>query len=192
MKILGICGSSRKRGNTASIIGRILEGAKSANEATETELIFLNDYDLKSCTGCEGCAKSFSCVIRDDYAKIIEKFDEADAIVIGSPTYWYNVTGQMKLFIDRCYSLISYPEGQRKIWTSKYQDLGKKVVTVAVCEQEEESMMGFTSQTLVMVMKDLDLELIREIKVLHYFEAGSVKGDADLLDDAFDMGRQLS
>lgn len=191
MKILGICGSSRKHGNTASIIRRVLEGAKSANEAAETELIFLNDYDLKSCTGCEGCAKSFSCVIRDDYASIIEKFDEADAIVIGSPTYWYNVTGQMKLFIDRCYSLISYPEGQRKIWRSKYQDSGKKVVTVAVCEQEEESMMGFTSQTLVRVMKDLDLELIRELKVLHYFEAGSVKGDADLMKDAFDTGRQL-
>lgn len=188
MKVLSINGSRRKAGNTEHLIESILTPAVKGGIQVET--LFLGDYNIGACTGCEGCSSSWDCVIKDDFAQIVKKIDEAKGIVLASPTYWYSVTSDMKRFIDRCYSLIQFPVN-RKEWIAKYQDSEKVCVTAAVCEQTEESMMGNTLSLLTDFSKDIGLDVIEAVKGLGFFEAGSIKADHDLLQKAEMTGQKL-
>ena len=188
MKILAINGSRRKQGNTSIMLQAVLSTAEQAGATTET--LHLGDYRIAACTGCEGCSGSWECIIKDDFAALIEKIDEAGGIILGSPTYWYTVTSDMKRFIDRCYSLIQYPN-TRQHWIGKYQDRGKACVTAAVCEQHEEAMMGNTLKLLSDFSRDIGLELVDSVKALGCFEAGSIKNDDSVLRQAKQAGGKL-
>lgn len=188
MKVVSINGSYRKKGNTQALIQAILTPVRKGGAHIES--ICLGDYQIGACTGCEGCASSWECVIRDDFAQLIQKIDEADGIVLASPTYWYSVTSDMKRFIDRCYSLIQFPE-TRKNWIGKYQGAGKFCVTAAVCEQFEISAMGNTLSLLTDFSRDIGLEVVASLPALGHFEAGSIVGDGNVLHTAEKMGQHL-
>lgn len=181
-------GSRRKTGNTEHLVGSILAPAKQGG--AQIESIFLGDYNLGACTGCEGCRNSWECVIKDDFAQIVKKMDDAQGIVLASPTYWYSVTSDMKRFIDRCYSLIQFPVS-RKEWIAKYQGSGKVCVTAAICEQSEVSAMGNTLSLLTDFSKDIGLDVIASVKGVGFFEAGSIKADDALMQKAGMMGQTL-
>ncbi len=104
MKILSINGSPRKKGNTSTIIENILEGARSAGaEVTEVRL---HDIDMKGCMGCLGCRENPGfCKQQDDLSPYLEAIKTCDGMVVGCPIYMYRISGQMKLFVDRIYSL---------------------------------------------------------------------------------------
>ena len=152
MKIISINGSRRKKGNTEFLIQSILKPLEQSGPHVES--IFLGDYTIGACTGCEGCSNSWVCVIKDDFQSLIEMMDEADGVVLASPTYWYTVTSDMKRFIDRCYCLIQFPKN-RSEWIGKYDGAGKSCVTAAVCEQKEEANMGNTLTLLTDFAKDI-------------------------------------
>jgi multimeric flavodoxin WrbA len=189
MKITGITGSRRKKGNTAYLVKELLKCCEK--QGAETELIYLCDHKINPCTGCEGCAGSFQCVIEDGFQEIIHKIQDSEGIVLGSPTYWYNVTADMKLFIDRCYSIILYPEDNRKQWASLFEDQGKCGVPAAICEQETEDMMGYTYNTLYKVMTDLDIKVCAGIKGFNYFGPDELKKDQEILRQAKTSAEQL-
>lgn len=188
MKILSINGSRRKKGNTEFLIQSILTPAQKGG--AQIESIFLGDYQIGACTGCEGCASSWECIIKDDFAQVVKKLDEADGVVLASPTYWYSVTSDMKRFIDRCYSLVQFPVN-RKNWIGKYQGAGKACITAAVCEQTEVSAMGNTLSLLTDFSKDIGLDVVGSVKGLGFFEAGSIKDDHNLLQKAEETGQNL-
>ena len=188
MKILSINGSRRKKGNTEFLLQSIINPVQKSG--VQAESIFLGDYNIGACTGCEGCKSSWECIIKDDFSQLIKKIDEADGIVLASPTYWYSVTSDMKRFIDRCYSIIQFPVN-RKSWIGKYQGAGKACVTAAVCEQFEESAMGNTLSLLTDFSNDIGLEVIESVKGLGFFEAGSIKADHKLLQKAEMAGQNL-
>lgn len=102
MKVLGICGSPRKKA-TYFMIKTALDAAKE--KGAEAEIISLADIEIAHCKGCAACEKTGKCVISDGMEKLIEKIESADALVIGSPSYYDNVTGTMKDFIDRGHPL---------------------------------------------------------------------------------------
>ena len=81
------------------MIETILNSAKE--KGAETEIISLVDSDIKHCTGCIICEETGECVISDDMKELLLKLESVDAIVLGSPSYYNNVTGLMKDFIDR-------------------------------------------------------------------------------------------
>lgn len=188
MKILAINGSRRKQGNTSYLLQAILTPVEKAGATSE--IIYLGDYRIEACTGCEGCSKSWECVIKDDFAQLIKKLDEADGIVLGSPTYWYTVTSDMKRFLDRCYSLLQYPK-TRQQWVGKYQGSDKACVTAAVCEQPEEAMMGNTLTLLSDFSRDIGLELVASVAALRCFEAGSIKNEKGILRQAEQAGEKM-
>jgi multimeric flavodoxin WrbA len=188
LKILSINGSRRKKGNTEFLLQSIINPVQKSG--VQAESIFLGDYNIGACTGCEGCKSSWECIIKDDFSQLIKKIDEADGIVLASPTYWYSVTSDMKRFIDRCYSIIQFPVN-RKSWIGKYQGAGKACVTAAVCEQFEESAMGNTLSLLTDFSNDIGLEVIESVKGLGFFEAGSIKADHKLLQKAEMAGQNL-
>ncbi|MEW6188120.1 MAG: flavodoxin family protein [Thermodesulfobacteriota bacterium] len=111
MQILAFNGSPRKNGNTSAILKAMLKGAKA--EGAKTKEIRLHDIDLKGCLGCLSCRKNpGKCKQQDDLSPYLEAIKTCDGVIFGTPIYMYHVTGQMKIFIDRCYSLyISKPDG---------------------------------------------------------------------------------
>jgi len=124
MKVLGISGSMRKNGNTAILIQKILENVKENGcDEIETEFVSLSGKEIKPCIGCEKCKESKWCVLPpDDWDEIAEKMVDCDVLILGSPTYYYDVCGQIKNFMDRTYSLYH----DRKL-------AGKNAIVVAVC-----------------------------------------------------------
>lgn len=178
MRIVVFNGSRRKRGNTQALLDLCVEEAES--QGAEVERLYIGDYAISGCTGCEGCRSTWDCVIRDDFKAMVEQIDRADAVVLGSPTYWYSVTSDMKRFIDRCYSLIQLPES-RSQWIAKYRDFGKKAVTLAICEQHEVSAMGNTSRLLQDFCRDIGLDVVASVEALGHFEARSVLKDDKLI-----------
>lgn len=188
VQVLSINGSRRKNGNTALLVESILASAEKWQ--AQTEAVFLGDYNIGACTGCEGCRSSWECVIKDDFAEVVRKIDAAQGIVLASPTYWYSVTSDMKRFIDRCYSLIRFPVSRRE-WIGKYQGSGKVCITAAVCEQPEESMIGNTLALLTDFSGDIGLEVIESVAGLGFFAAGSIKADDHLLRKAEMAGQKL-
>ncbi|UTB32448.1 MAG: flavodoxin family protein [Methanobacterium sp. ERen5] len=104
MKIIGINGSPRKEWNTAKLIKKALEGAKS--EGAETELIHLYDLEYKGCKSCFACktkgSRSYGrCNVKDDLTTLFEKIENVDALILGSPIYFGVVTGEMRSFMER-------------------------------------------------------------------------------------------
>jgi multimeric flavodoxin WrbA len=100
MRVIAINGSHRKGKNTAIMLQWVLEEVAAAN--IETELIELTDYKITPCKACNFCLKKTECSIKnDDMIVLAEKMFTADGIVLGSPVYFTNVTGLMKIFIDR-------------------------------------------------------------------------------------------
>jgi multimeric flavodoxin WrbA len=104
MKLIALCGSARKHGNTSKMLYQVIEGAKSVG--VETEFINLFDLNYKDCTGCCSCklknSKSFGhCVVEDDLKPVLGRIEESDVIVLGSPIYYGNLSGQMRSFTDR-------------------------------------------------------------------------------------------
>jgi len=104
MKVLGIVCSPRKGGNTEIMMGQALAGAR--NYGAETELWTTAGKDLKPCDGCGACLRRDGrCHIKDDMQELYPKVLAADGIIFGSPAYFWSVTAQAKIVIDRLYSI---------------------------------------------------------------------------------------
>jgi multimeric flavodoxin WrbA len=102
--VMIVVGSPRKRGNSSLLAKQVASGAKDAG--AKVELFFLHGMNIKPCSACDGCRKKrgTGCVIRDDMQKLYPRMRAADAIVIASPIYWFTVSAQTKLFMDRWYA----------------------------------------------------------------------------------------
>ncbi|MGJ7029256.1 MULTISPECIES: flavodoxin family protein [Methanothermobacter] len=99
VKVVGICGSPRKNGNTEILLREALRAAEDCG--AETELIRLAGLDINPCRACDSCKKAGECAIDDDLNDVIERAASADGIIIGSPVYFGSVTAQTKMFMDR-------------------------------------------------------------------------------------------
>ena len=98
-KVLGISGSPRKGGNTEILIKEAL--GVFAQEKHQTDTFFLSQKKVGFCLACGKCAKKGVCAVKDDFQSLYEKVAWADALIIGSPVYMRNVTGQLKALFDR-------------------------------------------------------------------------------------------
>jgi multimeric flavodoxin WrbA len=126
-RVLVILGSPRRKGNSSTLAARISRGAKSAG--AEVETVFLQALDVNPCRGCDTCQKDDSkgCAIEDDMQRIYPKLIRSDAWVIASPVYWFNMSAQTKIFMDRCYALTAYAKnpfaGKRIAIAMSYGDV---------------------------------------------------------------------
>jgi multimeric flavodoxin WrbA len=98
---LGICGSARKKGSTATLLQELLDAV-----GVDSELVQISELDIKFCLGCLNCMKKQGkCAIKDDAPELLEKLLSAKVIVVASPNYYYTVSGLIKNVIDRSISL---------------------------------------------------------------------------------------
>ncbi|HUH65454.1 MAG TPA: flavodoxin family protein, partial [Syntrophales bacterium] len=103
MKVVALNGSARKDGNTAILINLVFDELKK--EGIETELIQLAGKPIAGCLACYKCFKNKNrrCSVEKDMLNdIIDKMLQAEGIILGSPTYFSDVTSGMRAFIERC------------------------------------------------------------------------------------------
>lgn len=105
VRTLGIVGSSRTQGNTARLVGSILDGARKAGSTIHC--LNLADYDIQPCRGCPCYVQSpkLPCIITDDLYSVGEQMARADLIIVSTPIYWYGPSGLFKTFLDRWVAL---------------------------------------------------------------------------------------
>jgi len=117
MSVLVLLGSPRKKGNTTTLAGQIQKGAESAG--AEVEMVSLNSLKIRPCQACYTCQKpdSSGCAVDDDMQSLYPKLLAAEAWVIASPVYWFNMTAQTKIFMDRCFAL--YRESTKETLVGK-------------------------------------------------------------------------
>jgi multimeric flavodoxin WrbA len=105
MKVIGISGSPRKDGNTDRLVVHVLAGARTAGAATE--LFRIADLNIKGCVSCYYCKSHTTCSIKDDMQGLYKELHAADAVVVGSPVYMGQMSGQTKTFVDRLLPLLN-------------------------------------------------------------------------------------
>jgi multimeric flavodoxin WrbA len=105
VKIVAILGSPRPKGNSATIAEKFLESA--GEHGVKITKYNLNSMTYRGCVACRECkTRSDKCVLRDDLAQALNDITEADIVVMASPVYFGDVTGQFKCFIDRTFSYL--------------------------------------------------------------------------------------
>jgi multimeric flavodoxin WrbA len=100
MKLVAIYGSPRKNGNTDLMMDSFLLGASEPGNL-HVERIHVRELKISGCLGCGGCDEKGVCVQRDDMDRVYPLLDAADRVVVASPIYFYGLTGQLKLLVDR-------------------------------------------------------------------------------------------
>jgi multimeric flavodoxin WrbA len=118
MKVTAFIGSARKK-HTYNTSEKFLQKLQSLGNI-EYEIVMLSDYNLQICKGCHLCCHKGEelCPLKDDRDKLIEKIKNSDGVIFASPNYSFNVSGLMKIFLDRFYPFFHRPQFFGKIFTS--------------------------------------------------------------------------
>lgn len=108
--VIALLGSPRRNGNSAALAEAAVSGATAAG--AEVESFYLHGMDIRPCSACDACKGETSgdCIVDDDMQALYPRLRRADAIIIASPIYWFTVSAQTKLVMDRWYAL-GGPEG---------------------------------------------------------------------------------
>ena len=177
MKILAIVGSPRLKGNTNYLVDEAL--GEAAKLGAQTEKLILSQYDVNPCIGCDDCAFRDSCLLKDDAEWILDRFCEADGVILATPVYYYNVSAQMKAFIDRNYFFYKH--------NRKYGAAAVGVIVVAEMEGIED-----TVHTLKQFIDELDVEDDRIFIACGYANRpGEAKDNLPLVEEARKLGREM-
>ncbi len=103
MRMVCISGSPRENGNTAALIDTMLDVFQESG--WETERFHLNNMDFKGCQGCMTCKnKTDYCIQKDDMTGVYDSIQASQVVLLASPVYLWDVTGQFKMFLDRCFA----------------------------------------------------------------------------------------
>ncbi len=128
MKIMALNGSPRKKWNTAILHKKAIEGA--ASQGAETSLVHLYDLHFKGCISCFACktrgGKSYgTCAVQDDLTPIYAEIKKAEAIILGSPIYFGDVTGELRSFLERLlFPYLVYDDPPKPFSREKSEPLG--------------------------------------------------------------------
>ena len=178
MNILALVGSPRLGGNTNFLVDQALEEA--AKLGAQTEKIILSEYTVAPCLGHDDCGSYKSCVQKDDTSWILDKFCEADGVILATPVYYYNVSAQLKAFMDRNYYLYMH---NRK---SKAKAVG--IIVVAESQGIEDTV--HTLKRYINESFNVSKDKILELEGYAY-ELGEVKNDPQLVQRAREFGRNI-
>ncbi|WP_449246203.1 flavodoxin family protein [Desulfarculus baarsii] len=104
MKVICLLASPRPRSNSSALA---LEFCRAAEERGADVRVFkLNEMDYQGCQGCYACkTKLDHCALQDDLTEVFDQLSDADALVLATPVYFWDICGQLKLFVDRTFSL---------------------------------------------------------------------------------------
>ena len=187
MKIVGICGSPRRGGNTEILLKEALRGASQAS--AEVEEIVLRDKTISPCLEIYGCTKDGQCVIKDDFQEVATKMTQADGLILASPIFFYTVSAHTKMLIDRCQSL----------WIKRYLlnlpispgSLHRKGAFIAVGATRGKRLFDGVLLTVRYFFDALEVELSDTLLVRGVDKKGEILDHPQEIQAAYELGGRL-
>ncbi len=175
--ILIISGSPKKDGNTAALVDWFKEGVLSNKAQVEVVHAAFLKYKSNGCTSCRACQKliEYECVINDDAKLVLKKMADVDVIVFATPLYFYSASAQIKLIMDRMFSLYKWDNQAKTMQTplkgktmvvlgSAFEDIGLDVLEKPFRLTAEYSGMKFASLMVPNAGESGEIIKLKEIK----------------------------
>lgn len=186
-KVLILNGSPRPGGNSSILAEQVRKGAEEAGAVAE--VIYLHGLDINPCDACDSCqgVAEIDCIVEDDMQTLYPKVREADAIVYATPIYWFTVTAQTKIFIDRCYGMGTDVDG-----IEGHALAGKKIGVVLVYEGDDPFDSGAINA--IRMFQDMFKYISAEIVGFVYgtaLDPGEIRKQGDVMVKALELGSML-
>ena len=189
IRVLAIHGSPRKGGNTDILLDRILDGASDAGAGVSH--IRTAGLKISPCVGCGGCEKKGRCVIDDAMQDIYPLLENSHRLVVSSPVYFYGVTAQLKILIDRC----------QVFWSRKYlgfepppariDGIERKGLVVSVAATKGAKVFDGVLLTAKIFFDALNINTVEEILIRGVDHKGDILKQPDVLENAYESGKRL-
>jgi multimeric flavodoxin WrbA len=182
-RIIGVIGSPRHAKNTSLVVENVLAGAAQAG--ANTDIYYINDYDLRGCQACDGCKSDGRCLEEDGMRVFYDAIEHAQGLVFGIPIYFDHVSAQAKIFIDRLYAYVgpnmekNFPANYKAILAFTWGDADPNLY---------DDVMKWTSKRLSFYF---DIETVAMLKAAN-LEAFSEEQRNEFLERAFQAGQALT
>ncbi|MCD4814506.1 flavodoxin family protein [bacterium] len=111
MKIVGLCASPRAQGNTLRLLNHFLDQCEALGATTVVYSV--RDFKVDFCRGCEQCMRLGTCPVADDYSPLLPEIVDADALVLATPNYAFDMSAQLKAVLDRSHAFLYYSQALR-------------------------------------------------------------------------------
>ncbi|HEY50484.1 MAG TPA: flavodoxin family protein [Dehalococcoidia bacterium] len=185
MKVLGIMGSPRLKGNTDLLLEEALKGAQSRQ--AEVEKLIVDKMKIAPCKEYYGCLRDGNCVIRDDMDTVYPRLLEADGIIVASPMFFYGISAQLKALIDRCQALWA-----RRYVLKNLPESNKKGAFIGVGATKGKQLFDGSILVIKYFFQAFGAEYADELLVRGVDKRGEIKDHPDLLKEAFALGERLA
>jgi multimeric flavodoxin WrbA len=187
--ITAIYGSPRRRGNTAALLSRAVAGARDAGAIVKE--VVLRDLKMSPCLEIYGCKQEGRCVIQDDFHRVVDEMLASRGIMLASPIFFYTVSAQTKILMDRCQSL-----WVKKNWIESRHPPGKpfarKGLFISVGATKGKKLFDGTLLTVRYFFDVLDTELSNSLLYRGFDQAGEIEKHPRLLEEAYEAGKSLA
>lgn len=184
MKVTYILGSPKPNGNTATILNKILHGLGEEHDIDVFKHC-LGEENIKYCTGCKSCFIDGNCIHNDDVQKVMNDILQSQIVILASPSYWGDITGQMKVFIDRCTPYCNTNQA------SKLKEANIKGIALAVRagqnKQENENLV----HTFEHFLGHLNIPLIANFTVEGVDTKDDLERKPEILTSAYNFGKSI-
>lgn len=187
MKVIAFLGSPRKDGNTELLLKETLKAVRS--KGPEITVFNLNEMDIRPCQDCGGCDKTGECIIDDDMSQIYPAIRSADRIILASPIFFFGLSAQSKIMIDRCQSF----------WCEKYLlkkpvpegPFGRKGLLLLVGGMKKEIGVECSNATSKAFFRTISVGEHKVLSFLGVDAKGAILKQPDSLKEAFKAGTDL-
>ena len=187
-KILVLCGSPKRDGNTITLLNWFSEGACSNGANVEIIRTSLLKYKVSGCTSCRVCQKkeSYECIIDDDAKPVLAKMAQADVIVMATPLYFFSASAQLKVIIDRMFSLYKWDNDAGTMETPLK---GKTLVLLA--SAFEDIGLDALARPFMLTAKYTNMKY-KSLLVPNAGVSGEIKSRIDIRQKAIELGKKVA
>ena len=186
--ILAIYGSPRRKGNTALLLKRAVEGAREAG--ADVEEIVLRDLKMSPCLEIYGCKQTGRCAIRDDFQVVYDKLLACQGLMLASPIFFYTVSAHTKILMDRCQSL-----WVKRYWLEKTpfgkKEFKRKGLFISAGATKGKRLFDGVLLTVRYFFDALDMELWNSLLYRELDFEGDVLKHPEYLESAYTAGKQF-
>lgn len=187
MNVIAFLGSPRKNGNTELLLKEAIRAVEDSGHGVR--LFNLNLMNIKPCQNCGGCEETGMCIIEDDMASVASAIREAERIVLASPVFFFGLSAQAKIMIDRC----------QQFWCEKYLlkrpipagPNGRKGLLILVGGQKKEIGIECSDATASAFFRTISVPEHRRLSFLDVDAKGAIVNHPTALKEAYEAGRGL-
>lgn len=189
-KMMIVCGSPRENGNTMTVARWVAEGAREIGAEVEIVVADRLKYQVNGCISCMGCQQSeeFHCVIKDEASPVIARMPEQDVLVFATPVYFMGFSAQLKLVLDRMFSLFKIRGEEVEMAPSLKETSFALIVTAGGKEDEG---MQLTVQNMEIIAGFIGQPLKKFQVPRAPLEAGKLAENGEMRAKAIDFGKSL-